>query len=37
MVLLLDFDRHVNGPGRAGTIRVTTPVIAISAAPSQDQ
>jgi hypothetical protein len=37
MVLLLDYDRDVNGPGRAGTIRVTTPVIAISAAPSQDQ
>jgi hypothetical protein len=37
MVLLLDYDRAVNGPGRAGTIRITTPVLAISPAPSQDQ
>ena len=37
MVLLLDYDHAVNGPGRAGTIRVTTPVIAISAARLQDQ
>jgi hypothetical protein len=37
MVLLLDYDPDVNGRGNAGTIRVTTPVLAISAAPSQDQ
>lgn len=37
MVLLLDYDLDVNGQGKAGTIRVTTPVIAINAAPSEDR